>query len=415
MFMSLRLQLATCVLLLSTPLWAAKKVDLDYQVRFLPASEQAEVQVSLGRGELIESVTFFLPEPGHYVDFKADGKWQEDGQGHGIWNPASGQAKLNYRVNINKVEKSGAFSARITPDWALLRGDDLIPAADFSPDDQVILVARLQIELPPGWKSVEMGWPRIGKNHFRINNPEQPFDRPTGWILAGKIGTRRAHLGETAVTIAAPIGAGMRRMDLLTMLTFVWPQATAVFPRNPHKLLVVGAGSPMWRGALSAPNSLFMHADRPLVSENGTSSLVHELVHVLSGIRDRDASDWISEGIAEYYAIELLRRAGGMSEERYQQVCKKLTLWSSKVSNIRGESSSGAVTARAVVLLQELDQELRQSSNNQHSLDNVAQGLMRMNKVSTDDFIQLTESVLGKPSKVLNSRLLRKLDSKPAA
>jgi hypothetical protein len=402
-------------LVLSTPLWAAKKVALDYQVEFLPVSGEAQVQVTLAKGELLHEVKFFLPPSGQYVGFKADGQWREDGQGHGLWTPASGTASLSYRVRIDQQEASGGYSARITPDWALLRGDDLIPPADFSPDDKVELVARLQFTLPEGWTGVETGWPRIGKNRFRINNPAQAFDRPTGWILAGKIGTRRTRLGQTDVTIAAPIGSGMRRMDVLTLLTFVWPHAQAVFPRDPRKFLVVGAGEPMWRGALSAPNSLYMHAERPLVSENGTSSLLHELVHVLSGIRDVDASDWISEGMAEYYAIELLRRAGGMSEARYQQVRKKLTLWSSKVNNLRGERSSGAVTARAVVLLQELDKEIRQGSAGKYSLDDVAQGLMRMDKVNTESFIQLSESLLGKPSKVLDSKLLRKPKTKPAA
>ncbi|HCP55752.1 MAG TPA: hypothetical protein DIU04_13580, partial [Pseudomonas sp.] len=114
------------------------------------------------------------------------------------------------------------------------------------------------------------------------------------------------------VTVAAPKDEGMHRMDVLTLLTFIWPEMQSVFPRDPAKLLIVGAGDPMWRGGLSASNSYFMHADRPLVSENGTSSLVHELVHVFSRINDADKSDWISEGLAEYYAIELMRRAGGM-------------------------------------------------------------------------------------------------------
>src|SRR5690606_26023869 len=109
---------------------------------------------------------------------------------------------------------------------------------------------------------------------------------------------------------------GMRRMDVLTLLTFTWPELRAVFPRDPDKLLIVGAGDPMWRGGLSAGNSLYMHADRPLVSENGTSSLLHELVHVVGRIYGKERSDWISEGLAEYYAIELLRRAGGLSDDR---------------------------------------------------------------------------------------------------
>ena len=198
-------------------------------------------------------------------------------------------------------------------------------------------------------------------------------------------------------------------MDALTLLTFVWPEMQAVFPRDPAKLLVVGAGDPMWRGGLSAPNSYFMHADRPLVSENGTSSLVHELVHVFSRISDTDKSDWISEGIAEYYAIEVMRRAGGLSEDRYQKVREHLIKWSKPVKTLRTETSTGPVTARAVLLLQELDREIRQATKDgqQRSLDDVARGLMRMDKASTKDFIEITENVMGRSSKVLDTRLLR--------
>jgi predicted metalloprotease with PDZ domain len=271
----------------------------------------------------------------------------------------------------------------------------------------VELVARLQFELPQGWKSVETGWPRVGKNRFRIDNPSRQFDRPTGWVLAGKLGSRRAQLGDTDVTVAAPVGEGMRRMDIITLLTFIWPEAQAVFPRDPAKLLIVGAGDPMWRGGLSAPNSVFFHADRPLVSENGTSSLVHELVHVFSRIRDTDRSDWISEGLAEYYAIELMRRAGGMSEDRYQAIRKKLANWSKKVDSLRTENSTGPVTARAVLLLQELDREIRKATDNQRSLDDVTRGLMRLDKASTKDFVEISENVMGRGSAVLETKLLR--------
>lgn len=196
-------------------------------------------------------------------------------------------------------------------------------------------------------------------------------------------------------------------MDVLTLLTFIWPHAQQVFPRDPAKLLIVGAGDPMWRGGLSASNSYYMHSDRPLVSENGTSSLVHELVHVFSRIRDTDRSDWISEGIAEYYAIELMRRAGGLSEDRYHKVRAQLKRWSKDVKSLRGENSSGPMTARAVLLLQDLDKEIRQVSEGRHSLDDLTRALMRLEKASTDDVLAISESLLGAPSEVLDSRLLR--------
>ena len=407
--MSARRPLLTATLLLgmSSPLWAAKQVDLDYRVKFLPETDQAEVSLTLEKGEVVQKLAFNLGSKGYYSDFSADGTWTQDGPESGTWLPGKGKSSLTYKVRISHPRANDTFVARMTPDWALLRGDDLVPSARISKDDKVELVARLQFELPKGWNGIETGWPKIGENKFRIDNPSRQFDRPTGWILAGKIGSRRAQLGDTDVTVAAPVGEGMRRMDILTLLTFVWPEAQAVFPRDPAKLLIVGANDPMWRGGLSAPNSIFFHADRPLVSENGTSSLVHELVHVFSRIRDTDKSDWISEGLAEYYAIELVRRAGGMSEDRYQAIRKKLMGWSKKVDSLRTDDSTGPVTARAVLLLQELDREIRKNTDNQRSLDDVTRGLMRLDKASTKDFIEISENVMGRGSEVLDSKLLR--------
>lgn len=409
--MSIRLPLLSSLLLLSLPTWAAtQKVDLDYQVRFLPESNQAEVSITLEKGERIRSFDFNLGKDGRYSDFSsAGGEWSEDTPGRGKWQPGKGKTSLSYKVLVDNERKPGRYDARMTPDWALMRGDDLIPSANLDMMDKTDMVARLQFDLPKGWKSVETGWPRIGKNKFRIDNPQRQFDRPTGWMLAGKLGARRTRLGDTEVTIAAPVGEGMRRMDIMTFLTFVWPQMQQVFPRDPDKLLIVGAGDPMWRGGLSAPNSYYMHTDRPLVSENGTSSLVHELVHVFSRISARDRSDWITEGIAEYYAIELMRRAGGISEDRYQKIREQLIRWSKPVNSLRTDNSNGPVTARAVLLLQELDREIRQKTKDSGplSLDDVTRGLMRLDKVTTQDFIDITENVIGGPSKALDTRLLR--------
>jgi predicted metalloprotease with PDZ domain len=398
--------LALLSVLFLAPAQAAKRVDVDFLVRFLPAEDAAQVDIVLAEGAALRLLDFNLGDEGQYSDFTADGEWQQEDQ-RGVWRPAAGKARLSYRVKVSHQRKSGSFDARMTEDWALLRGDDLVPAGRISTADGTRLVSRLTFELPEGWNSVETGWPRIGKHRFRIDNRERLFDRPTGWIVAGKLGTRRAKLGETEVTVAAPVGEGMRRMDILTLLTFVWPEVQRVFPRDPKKLLVVGAGDPMWRGGLSGPNSLFMHADRPLVSENGTSSLVHELVHVFSRITDDNRSDWISEGLAEYYAIELMRRAGGLSEDRYQAVREHLLQWSRKVESLRTDRATGPVTARAVLLLQDLDKEIRQRSKSRHSLDDVARGLMRLDKVTTKDFIAITETLLGGGSKVLDTRLLR--------
>lgn len=408
MAVGLRLALAVGLLALSSSVWAAKKVDLDYHVRLLPQSDQAEVRLTLAQGSAVRSLDFDLGDGSHYSDFKADGQWQLSPGKHtrGVWRPIAEKASLTYRVRISHGRKSGSFDTRMTPTWALMRGDDLVPAAKLDQQDGIELVSRLEFELPNGWKSVETSWPRIGKNKFRIDNVSRLFDRPTGWMLAGHLGTRRTRLGETEVTVASPQGQGMRRMDVLTLLTFVWPQVQAVFPRHPTKLLIVGANDPMWRGSLAARESIYLNTRLPLVSENGSSALVRELAQVFGRINDKQRSDWISEGFAEYYAIELVRRAGGMSDERYASLQQKLARDGQKVSTLRGEQINSAQVGKAVLLLSELDQEIRIKTRNKRSLDDVLRGAMRLESVDTREFVQLAESVIGEPSKVLDSELL---------
>ena len=405
----LRRALSVGLLALSAPVWAAKKVDLGYHVRLLPQSDQAEVRLTLAKGEAVRSLDFDLGDGSHYSDFKADGQWQltPGKQARGIWRPTGDKASLTYRVSVSHGRKGGSFDTRMTPSWALLRGEDLVPPAKLDQQDGVELVSRLQFELPGGWQSVETAWPRIGKYKFRIDNPSRLFDRPTGWMLAGHLGSRRTRLGETEVTVASPQGQGMRRMDVLTLLTFVWPQVQAVYPRHPKKLLIVGANDPMWRGSLGAHESIYMNTRLPLVSESGSSALVRELAQVFGRINDAQRSDWISEGLAEYYAIELVRRAGGMSDERYQALQAKLARDSQKVTTLRGEQISPAQLSKAVMVLQELDREIRLKTRNKRSLDDVLRGAMHLGTVDTKAFVQLAESVLGESSKVLDTALLQ--------
>lgn len=391
-------------LLASAQVWA-KKVDLDYQVRLLPQSGQAEVRLTLADGAVVRSLDFDLGKSGAYSDFLADGQWQVQG-GRGVWHPAAGKTSLSYRVLLDQQPRGAAHETRITPHWALFRGDQLVPPARLDQHDGTELVARLTFDLPQGWKSVETAWPRIGRQKFRIDDVSRLFDRPTGWMLAGNLGSRRARLGETEVTVAAPQGQGMRRMDTLTLLTFVWPQLQAVFPRNPPKLLLVGARDEMWRGALGGNNSLYLHSGRPLINENGTSPVLRELVQLFAQINDREGSDWLGESLTDYYATELLRRAGGISDDRYEALQARLHKQGAKVTQLKGAKADAAQIARGVLMLQALDREIRLHTQDKRSLDDVARALMRLSSVSTEEFVQIAENVLGRQSEVLQSKLL---------
>ncbi|WP_226475015.1 hypothetical protein [Pseudomonas sp. MWU16-30323] len=405
-----RLAASLLLLALSTSAWA-KKVDLDYHVKLLPQSDQAEVRLSLSQGSAVRSLNFDLGRDGDYSDFKADGQWQvlpgnTPGASRGLWQPSADKASLTYRVRLTHARKKGVYEARMTPSWALFRGEDLVPTARLDQQDGIELVSRLVFELPAGWKSVETSWPRIGKHKFRIDNVSRLFDRPTGWMLAGTLGSRRMRLGETEITVASPKGQGMHRMDVLTLLTFVWPQVQAAFPRHPAKLLVVGASDPMRRGVYSARDSIYLNSRTPLVSENGSSPLIREVVQAIGRFNDHQGSDWISEGLAQYYAIELMRRAGGISDDRYAALQTRLAKEGKDVTTLRVEHANSATVARAVVLLQELDREIRVKTHNKRSLDDLTQAVMRMNSISTKEFVQLGESIIGESSVVLDTKLL---------
>ena len=163
----------------------------------------------------------------------------------------------------------------------------------------------------------------------------------------------------------------------------------------------------MWRGGLSAPNSLFLHSERPLISENATSTLVHELVHVVTRIRGKERSDWIAEGIAEFYSIELVYRAGGMSEERHEKVYRRLGEWSRSVRTLRSDDSSAEITARATLLLRDLDREIRARTKDAKSLDDLVRLLRPMRTVSTAQLVAASEKLIGGPAQSLATPLLR--------
>jgi predicted metalloprotease with PDZ domain len=159
----------------------------------------------------------------------------------------------------------------------------------------------------------------------------------------------------------------------------------------------------MWRGGLSAPRSLFIHADRPLISENATSTLLHEVVHVILGIRAKDGHDWIAEGIAEYYSLELLHRGGAITSRRYARALEDQSDWAKDATALCGVDSKGATTALAVITFRRLDEELRRSTKGKSSLDQVVDRMTDSDsRVTLTALTEIVDSMLERPSKALH-------------
>lgn len=391
---------------------SAAEYTLNYHVDILAQEKQAHVTIEIPDTEHVKQLNFNL-KPNWHSDFSGNGDIEEKA-GRLIWTPPKKKAELHFVVNLQHKRTSGAFDSYITDDWAIFRGDDLIPAAKTSTSPGAHSKATLRFTLPKTWKHVNAGWEKVDERSFIIDNPERRFDRPTGWMIAGATGTRRETLGNTELAVSAPKGSQLKRMEVIAFLTLLWPEATKVFGANVPHLLIVGAGDPMWRGGLSAPNSFFLHEERPLISENGTSALAHELGHVLSGIVGAKNDDWIAEGLIEFYSIELLYRAGAMTDERKEKVYQSLTNWSKKVSTLRKKRSSGATTARAALLFRALDKELRQHS--QYSIDHITRAIIKeKRKASTGALVRICEELRGAACKTLDTPLLQLPDQKPAS
>lgn len=186
-------------------------------------------------------------------------------------------------------------------------------------------------------------------------------------------------------------------MDMLAFLRWTVPTLQTLFENFPARLLVISAADPMWRGALSAPDSLYVHAERPLISENATSTVLHELVHVAMSARGAPGADWIVEGLAEYYSLETLLRSGTISRKRYDSAHAGLLKWAASAPTLAVPRSSGAVTAKAVVQLRAIDGDIRRYSAGERSLDDVVRQLARDSKpISVERFRELAEAAAGR-------------------
>jgi hypothetical protein len=380
---------------------------LRYDLTLKPAEERAEVSLTLDERakDNIWSMRFHI-DPARHEEFVGDGTIEAEGD-YVTWKPPAEGGKLSFHVPVSNLRPNGRFDARMTDNWALFRGDDLFPAASTEQHDHAEAEASLHVHLPEGWSFVAP-YPAIKAQVFGIEHADRSFDRPTGWMAAGHLGVRRERIAGVRVIVAGPMHEGVRRLDMLALLNWNLPELHRLVPDMPKRILVVSAGDPMWRGGLSGPNSLFVHADRPLLSENGSSPLVHEMVHVATGIVGEKGGDWIVEGIAEYYSLKLMWRSGTLTDHRYKQSFLKLSKWAKQAGRLDVDASRGPTTARAVGIIRELDHEIHKNTDQMKSLDDVVRLLVAAKqKVTIDRLRKAVIEVMGEPAKTLSDGELR--------
>lgn len=337
------------------------KPEIRYEARVVPSEGTIFVTIDLtgaaGRFEWLR----MRVDPDRHSAFAGDGTITEV-DGRMKWEPPPTGGRLTYTFRIDHLRDSRSYDARGARTWAIFRGDDLVPPAASRFVDGTRTRARIQFVMPEGW-SVASPHPRLRGYEYRVENSGRAFTRPTGWYALGDLGVIREDVAGTAVAVAGPIRHGLRRLDILALLHLTLPEVNRMRGEPLERLLVVGAGDPMWRGGLSGPGSIYIHSERPLITADATSPLLHELVHTSMSARADDASDWIVEGIAEYLSMELLRRCGALSQERFER----------EIDEVRkgGGFRAGNSTERGLLFMYGLDQAIQARTNGSASIDDV--------------------------------------------
>jgi predicted metalloprotease with PDZ domain len=378
--------------------------DTEYRLAVHPEQHTITVEIRL-KGDELPSRLKFKIEGDRYRNFSSTDALQKSAS-QVEWTPQGKFSRLQYDFVVDHQRKPGGFDSLMTDKWAVFRGEKLVPPVAVTAKRKLHSRSSLTATLPPNW-SLITHYAGANEKIIRFNDDQKRFDRPQGWMLAGEIGTRSEIITGVQTTVAAPTGDNARREDTLAFLNWNLPKLLEIFPKFPRRILVVYAGDPMWRGGLSGPDSVFLHADRPLISENRTSTLLHELVHVALGIRGDEESDWIVEGLAEYYSLETLRRSGSIDKQRYDESLRSLEKWARRSPNLFVANSSGATTARAVIAFKQADDEIRAASRGKASLDDVTRQFEETGGEVTLGALQsAAERVAGKPIMALTRERL---------
>ncbi len=401
----------------------AADIEARFEVTLVPGEAAGAARIVIGqdRGALRELV----------LDGRRLGKVSGDGaltrDGDLIrWVPPTKGGTLQYRVtlahrregrNAPGSDARPAYDAWIGPRFALFRGEDAFPVRSWRWARDRSLAGELVVKRPKDWSLITPYLPDR-RGQLPIGNPGSRLPRPIGWIIAGDLGTRRDTIAGLEVTVSAPKGLRMERVAMLGLLRGTLPRLLSDLGLHadgahlPRYVNIVAAGEPLWLGALSAPNSIFVHADRPLISENGTSTIVHEMVHVLLAdlVTPRD-QDWIDEGLAEYLALRALRDSDLVSPVRYDATLAEFRRWGAPVQTLRTANAAGPVTARAVTIFHDLDAELRQARPGQTTLSALVSARLRQGGTTDLEALRAAaRAALRRPSTALATGNLPGLD-----
>jgi hypothetical protein len=256
--------------------------------------------------------------------------------------------------------------------------------------------ARLIFRLPKGWHSAAPLGP-LGANAYRLNEPGKLLDRPRGWFALGNFAIDHEEIAGTMVQVARAPGSNVPAQEIFHLLDSTLPALKKLLDATPETVLMVSAPDPMWHGGISGYHSFFIHGARPLRTPDKTSPYLHELFHVLQPYKPTADADWIEEGLAEFYSLELQRRAGLIDAAAYSRALgyfERYGLWNVDLTQ---QQDNAATNNSAPLVMYALDQRIQHATAGKARLDDVVTRLAtRGGEIDTDRFRRTVNAVSGK-------------------
>ncbi len=372
---------------------------IDYAVTVpRPGAKVLRVRWDLSGAEEIE--VFRLRANERFSGFRASGALQVQGNTI-LWLPGGPYGHLEYQVAVDQPRGAkGFFSSYAGPHWIVARSRDLFPriAITYQPRSsrRPRSRARLRFHLPAGWESAAPHV-EVGANEYALRGTGRVLERPRGWLALGELAIARQDIDNVLVRIARVPGSQLDPDKAFALLGDAIPRLRKIFGSGGDQLLIVSAPDPMWHGGLSAYRSFYLHGDRPLRTPDKTSPLLHELFHVLQPFRVTPDADWLGEGLAEYYSLELQQRGGFLTRSGFRKGIEYFSRYGQWQLDLTQQHDNAATNNSAPLVLYVLDHRIQRATSGRKRLDDVLSVLSNPGSpVSTARFERAVEKTAGK-------------------
>ncbi len=336
---------------------------------------------------------------GRFSSFQASGRLEER-EGHVIWWPSAPYGHLSYTTPLrHRRGPEAGFDSWADTDWVLTRARHLFPhsrilfSTNVEPNAEAR--ARLIVRVPDGWDVASPLAPD-GAHRFLVESPRARFDHPRGWLMLGHFARADITIADTMVSVTTAGEVATSARDIFALLEDGLPELTQLLAQQPVRLLIALGPDPMWRGGLSGSSSFYMHGDRPIRTPDRTSPYLHELFHVINPTRPGPDAAWVTEGLAEFYSVEIQRRIGTLDREGFHRALRSFArhgLWNRDFTRT---TEFALRNNSAPLVMWALDREIRDSTDEAHNLDDVVTELAQQgDTVTTARFLGTVRRIAG--------------------